>query len=179
MKYCVMLHNNFEDIEATSFIDLLRRVNVELDVFGIGGKKITSRSKITYLVEHEFLSGQDISVPDYAGILIPGGPGVYALTGNQPLLDMIKKFYDAGKLVFAICAAPLLLDKAGILEGKSYTCYPGTEIESGNYISDDVVVDGTVITSQGVGTALKAALKLVEIIVSKEEAGKQGKAVLF
>ncbi|HEQ71712.1 MAG TPA: DJ-1 family protein, partial [Spirochaetia bacterium] len=78
-----------------------------------------------------------------------------------------------------ICAAPRLLDTAGILSGKKYTCFPGTPVSAGTKVDQDVVVDGNVITSRGPGTALQAALKLVELIVSPEEAVRQAEKTLY
>ena len=179
MSYCVILGNNFEDIEAVSFIDVLRRAKVALDLFGVGADSIKSRSNVVYKTEKVFLKETDIDAGRYDGILLPGGPAVDALVKNSALLAVIREFAGRGKLIFAICAGPRLLDAAGILGGKRYTCYPGTPISSGTHVDEAVVVDGNIITSQGVGTALAAALKLVEIIVSKEEAANQAHKVLF
>ncbi|RPJ07367.1 MAG: DJ-1/PfpI family protein [Spirochaetaceae bacterium] len=179
MNHCVILHNNFEDVEALAFIDLLRRAKVRLDLYGVGGPSITSRSAVVYAVERIFKTESDIDVSAYDGILIPGGPGIYDLEKNKNLLAVIKKFFDMRKLVFAICAAPLLLDRAGILAGKKYTCYPGTEIHTGTHVDQSVVVDGNIITSQGVGTALAAGIALVERICGKAEAESQKKKILY
>ncbi len=179
MAYCTFLGDKFEDVEALSFIDLLRRAKVRVDVYGVGKELVTSRSSVVYQTEKTFRNESDVSVDAYDGILLPGGPGVDGLVNNKALLAVIRKFYNADKLVFAICAAPRLLDLAGILSGKRYTCYPGTQIASGTHVDEPVVVDGKLITSRGVGTALAAALKLVEIIVSKEEAEKQAEKIVF
>ncbi len=123
----------------------------------------------------------DIGPSEYAGLLLPGGPGVKAQTGNEELLHTIRAFVTAKNLVFAICAAPLLLDRAGVLRGRKFTCYPGTagEIRSGTRLDEKVVVDGKIVTSQGVGTSLDAAIRLVEIIVSKSEALDQAGKALY
>ncbi|MBN2353910.1 MAG: DJ-1/PfpI family protein [Spirochaetales bacterium] len=179
MAYCTFLGDGFEDIEALSFIDLLRRAKVSVDIYGVDKEFIVSRSKVVYKTEKTFRSEGDVAFESYDGILLPGGPGVDDLVNNKALLAVIRKFFGTGKLVFAICAAPRLLDAAGVLDGRRYTCYPGTPIKSGTHVDESVVVDGNVVTSQGVGTALAAAIKLVEIIVSKEEAAKQAEKVVF
>jgi protein deglycase len=179
MKYCIFLGNNFEDVEAVTQIDLLRRASVPVDIYGVGSGSIQSRSRITYQTDRVFVKESDVDAGQYDGILLPGGPGVSELVKNGELLKVIRKFYDEKKLVFAICAAPQLLDRAGVLEGKNYTCFPGTEIRSGIHHDERIVIDGNIITSQGVGTSLDAAIKLVEIIVSKAESEKQAEKVLY
>ncbi len=177
--YCTFLGNNFEDIEALAIIDILRRAKIPLEIFGVGSDKIKSRSNIIYFTEMIFNSEKDIDVTKFDGILLPGGPGTTELANNNELIKLIKNFYSENKIIFAICAAPMLLDIAGILEGKKYTCYPGTVINNGSYVDDDVVIDGKIITSKGVGTAIKAALTLVAIINSKEEAIELAKKIVY
>ncbi len=179
MSYCVILGDGFEDVEAVAVIDVLRRARVTVDIYGVGREEITSRSHLVYKAEKIFRTKAEIDLEEYDGILLPGGPGVDELVGHTELLSVIKAFHAAGKLVFAICAAPRLLDAAGVLEGRRYTCYPNTPVRSGTRVDQPVVVDGNIVTSQGVGTALAAALKLVEIIISRSEAGTQAKKILF
>jgi 4-methyl-5(b-hydroxyethyl)-thiazole monophosphate biosynthesis len=170
MSYCVFLGDGFEDVEAVAVIDVLRRARVTVDIYGVGREEITSRSHLVYKAEKIFRTKEEIDLQEYEGIL---------LVGNTELLSVIKAFHAAGKLVFAICAAPRLLDAAGVLEGRRYTCYPNTPVRNGTRVDQPVVVDGNIVTSQGVGTALAAALKLVEIIISRSEAGTQAKKILF
>ncbi|MGC8764991.1 MAG: DJ-1 family glyoxalase III [Brevinematia bacterium] len=177
--YCIILGNNFEDVEALALIDILRRAKIAVEIFGVGSDKIKSRSNIIYFTERVFLSEKDIETSQYQGILLPGGPGVNELVNNSELIKVIKNFHKEDKLIFAICAAPMLLDVAGILENRKYTCFPGTIINSGIYVDKKVVVDGKIITSKGVGTSLDAALKLVEIINSKKEASELAKRIVY
>jgi 4-methyl-5(b-hydroxyethyl)-thiazole monophosphate biosynthesis len=177
--YCIILGNNFEDVEALAVIDILRRAKIPVEIFGVGSDKIKSRSNIIYFTEKVFMSEKDVDPSKYEGILLPGGPGVGELAENNELLKIIREFNRQKKLIFAICAAPLLLDKAGVLEGKKYTSYPGTEIKSGTFVDRKVVIDENIITSKGVGTALDAALKLVEVIKSKEEAMQLAEKIVY
>lgn len=179
MKTCIILGNNFEDIEAVTLIDLLRRAKVTVDIFGVGDNHIMSRSSVIYKTEYVFKHEKDLNFKEYDGILLPGGPAVDELVKNEELIRLIRNFYNYGKTVFAICAAPRLLDKAELLEGKKYTCYPGTEIRNGTRLEEKIVIDGNIITSQGVGTSLDAAIKLVELFASKAEADAQAKKVLY
>lgn len=177
--FCFIAGNGFEDIEALAIIDVLRRAEIGLDLFGVNDARIRSRSNVYYIFEKVFNEVKFFEFEKYEGLLIPGGPGVYNLANNEEILKLIIKFNDEKKLIYAICAAPLLLDKAGILKGKKYTSYPGVEIKSGNYIDDKVVVDGNIITSKGVGTAILGALKIVEIVKSKEYAKELAKKMVF
>lgn len=179
MKYSIIIGNNFEDVEAITQIDILRRAGITIDIYGAGNDKIRSRSNIIYQADKVFNKESDMDTGQYDGILIPGGPGVDELVKNEALLKTVKRFFDSGKLVFAICAGPRVLDKAGILKGKRYTSYPDTVIENGTWLDEKVVIDANIITSQGVGTSLEAAIKLVEIIHSKAEADQQAKKVLY
>lgn len=179
MKYCIILGNNFEDVEAVTQIDLLRRAKVTVDIYGIGDNRIMSRSSVIYITDFVFRHEKDLNFREYDGILLPGGPAVDELVKNEELIRVIRSFYNYGKRIFAICAAPRLLDKAGLLEGKKFTCYPGTDIKNGTRLDEKVVIDGNLVTSQGVATSLDAAIKLVELFVSKAEAETQAKKVLY
>jgi 4-methyl-5(b-hydroxyethyl)-thiazole monophosphate biosynthesis len=181
MKYCIILGNNFEDVEAVTQIDILRRAGVNLDIYGVGSDTMRSRSNVIYKTEKVFTGEDSIDINQYEGILLPGGPGTSELAKNEALVRTVREFFDAGKLVFAICAAPVILEKAGILKDKNFTCFPGSasEIHSGRRLDERVVEDGNIITSQGLGTSLDAAIRLVERIVSKEEAAKQEQKVLY
>lgn len=176
-KYCVLLAQNFDDIEAITIINILRHSDIELDVYGVNDELIKSSVGMQYKVEHVFRKCSDIKVVDYNGILLPGGPGVKHLFQNNEIINLVKKFYFDTKVVFAICGAPVILEKAGILENKKYTCHPSVTsmIKSGSRIDEKVVVDGNIITSMALGTSMDAALKLVEIIKSKEKADETAK----
>lgn len=181
MKYCMILGNNFEDVEALAPLDLLRRAGVEVDTYGVGGEMIAGRTRVPMKADKVFRERGDIDVAAYAGILLPGGPGVDQLVDNAALIEVVREFAEKDKLIFAICAAPRILDRAGLLKGKRYTCFPSARaaIKEGEYCEESVVVDGRLITSRGMGTAIDAGLKLVEVIVSKEEAQAQAERVVY
>lgn len=181
MKYCLLLGTRFEEIEAITIIDLLRRAGIALDVFGVGGKTISGAHQIKVEADMIFLNERDLDISSYSGLLLPGGPGVRELASNQGVLKVIEKFHNEGKLVFAICAAPLLLSKAGILKNKKYTCYPGTEknIPSAHKMNLPVVKDGNIITAEGIGSAIEAGLSLVETIIGIKEANQLANEIVY
>ncbi|HDD46478.1 MAG TPA: DJ-1/PfpI family protein, partial [Candidatus Aenigmarchaeota archaeon] len=104
-------------------------------------------------------------------IVLPGGdPGYKNLMKSHDILMLVKKFYENGKLVGAICAAPLVLAKAGVLDNKLATIYPGMERDIPRPRDASVIVDGNVITSKGPGTAIEFALAIVEYLLGKAKA---------
>jgi 4-methyl-5(b-hydroxyethyl)-thiazole monophosphate biosynthesis len=124
----------------------------------------------------------DLSIDDvttYDALVLPGGsPGYVNLERDQRVLKLIRAAYDAGKYVGAICAAPHVLGVAGIMKGATATCYPGIEIAGAQRVEERVVRYGTIITSQGPGTAIDFAIDLVEVLTNKENAQEVRKALL-
>ncbi|MFN4217296.1 MAG: DJ-1 family glyoxalase III [Brevinematales bacterium] len=181
MKSALILGKNFEEIEAITLIDILRRAQIEVMIYGVGTKVVTGSHQIIVQADDLFEKVDDIDVESFDALLLPGGPGVQELAKNDGLLELIRRFVKSGKWVYAVCAAPLLLDRAGVLQNKNFTCYPGTvsAITSGHHQNEPVVVDGKIVTSQGVGTSLVASLKLVELWVSDEEARQLAERVVF
>jgi protein deglycase len=108
---------------------------------------------------------------EYDVIILPGGmPGAKNLKSDQGVIELIKKFYSEGKLIAAICAAPIVLQEAGIIDGKKITSYPEfkEEFKSSIYMEDSVVQDNNIITSRGPATALEFAYKIAENIENHE-----------
>src|SRR4030042_54480 len=101
MAYCMFLGNGFEDVEALAVVDILRRARVPVDLYGIGAEYITSRSQVVYKSEKIFKTEADIDLADNEGLLLPGGPAVDELVKNNALLEVIRQFHAAGKLLFA------------------------------------------------------------------------------
>lgn len=170
MKINVFLAEGFEEVEAVSIIDVLRRAELDVETISImGNKEVKGAHGITIIADELF---EDVS-PFADVMLLPGGmPGTKYLGEHQKLGEWLVKHFKEGKTVGAICAAPSVLGALGILDGKKATCYPGFEpqLGKGDFVNEPVVVDGTVITSRGVGTALEFALKLVEILCDEQKA---------
>jgi len=116
---------------------------------------------------------EGINFGDFDAVVLPGGsPGFVNLGNDKRVLDAVRKAFELGKVVAAICGAPSVLAKAGILEGKKATIYPGLEttLAGAKHINERVVVDGKIITSQGPGTTLAFGVKLVEILAGEKSA---------
>ncbi len=161
----------FEELEAVGLIDVMRRGGIEVRVAyledELQGNLVLGANGITVQAD---TSIKNVISDDFDMMVLPGGwDGTYALAENARVIELLKEF-KASKVVGAMCAAPFVLKKAGVL-GSDYTCYPGAkdEIAHPGYRDDmKVVTDGNVITSQGPGTAVCFGLAIVERLVGKE-----------
>ena len=165
-----MFHDGMEDIEALAPLDLLRRAECEVLTVSVSTERqVITRSDVPVWAD-ECLR-HPINIDDFDALVIPGGPGIQPLRTHGYLSNIIDAMYQEHKWIAAICAAPLLLNDQGLLDGREYTSHPSTEDElKDRKIDAKVVVDGCVITSQGAGTSVEFGLKLVEILVSREKA---------
>jgi protein deglycase len=169
-RACVLLADGFEETEAVTVIDVLRRAEIEVEVLGVEGKKCTGSHGI--VVEADALLS-DRKSERFDVVVLPGGmPGAATLRDHWGVQKLVQAQHAAGGLVAAICAAPIALAKAGVLEGRRATCFPGFEQQLGSAVHEtsSVVRDGNVITSRGVGTALPFSLALVEALRDKPAA---------
>ena len=171
-RIAVLLADGFEEVEAITPIDFLRRVGVEVIIVGVTGSLVTGGHGIRVgsdtgidQVTDEFISSMD-------AVLVPGGTGgAENIAANDRAMGLIRDCLDTGKLVAALCAAPgVVLGANGLLTGRRFTCYPGfeTRVEGGEFSEDRVVVDGNVITSRGPGTAAEFALAGIRYLVGEE-----------
>lgn len=160
----IPLAQGCEELEAVTLIDLLRRAEIEVVVAGLTEGPVTA-SRGTVLVPDTTLAA--VTKESFDLIVLPGGlPGADHLAADTRLRDMLQRQAAAQGLTAAICAAPRALAEAGLLAGKTATCYPGS-VDLGTYpgltlIDAPVVTDGFVITSRGPGTAMDFALALIE-----------------
>ena len=162
-KAAVIFTNGCEEGEALTIVDIFRRAELTCDMVGLGNMEITGAHDITMRMD-KVLSE---NLKEYDMVILPGGyGGADAMAHCELLKDCLREMNQAGKFVTAICAAPLALDAAGILEGRTFTCYPTTaaKILHGTRSDDKVVVDGNLITSQGPATAYAFAYKLVDAL---------------
>mgnify|MGYP003269342509 FL=1 len=177
-KVNVYLADGFEEVEGLTVVDLLRRAGIETDMVSIMGRKeITGARKIPVLADKLF---EEQDNPDV--IVLPGGmPGTLHLKAHEGLADLIRKANKEGKLLAAICAAPTIYGEMGLLEGKNATCYPGMEdkLLGANWQEQPVVVDGSFVTSRGVGTAIAFALTLVTILKDEETAKSLANSIVY
>ncbi|HNZ27102.1 MAG TPA: DJ-1/PfpI family protein [Spirochaetota bacterium] len=180
MKCKLFLAEGFEELEAVTLINLLRRAEFQVDTVSISDKREVAGSKGITIVADRVFAKENFSDTDF--ILLPGGmPGVKNLSEKKELLSLIKDFNDKKKHIGAICAAPYVLECAGILKGRKATSYPGwkEKMPSASYSEDAVVVDGNIITSRGVGTAIDMALKIVDIVKGAESKEKLKKEIVY
>lgn len=179
-KTAVLFANGYEEVEALTVVDLLRRAKIGCEILSVADSgHVTGSHGISIGADRNF-SGTDFS--QYDGVILPGGmPGTTNLAADERVLALLRSFAAAGKLTAAICAAPTVLAKAGLLEGKKAVCYPGMEEQlTGAKVSfDPVAVDGTVITSRGLGTAIPFALSIVQYFEGRERAEALASSVVY
>lgn len=175
MRILELLADGNETIELLTVVDYLRRADIKIDMVSTTGDiNLRTSHGIKYQADHRL---EDIDPNDYDGVYIPGGTeGAESLRDNEKVIEIVKNFNKKGKLIAAICAGPIVLDKAGVLEDKKATSFPTIKEELNNvgeYIEDELVVtDGNITTSRGAALTNYLALRLIEIIKgedSKEE----------
>ena len=179
-KAAVFFGEGFEEVEALTQVDLLKRAGIDVVMVSI--------------TDNEFVKGThgvtikcDMSIDknklkDADAIILPGGmPGTLNLKNHDGVRYVVKQYAKEGRYVGAICAAPTILKSLGVLEGRRATCYPGVEDEMEDVVLTEtaVVVDENIITSQGVGTAIDFGLKLIEILDGEEKAKEIADSIVF
>lgn len=179
-KAAVFFGTGYEEIEALTVVDLLRRAGIEAVCVSIDNEKhVTGSHKISV----EMDAGIDgIDFDSFDILVCPGGmPGTKNLEACKKLTDKLREFYDSGKLLGAICAAPSIFGHMGILKGKKACIYPGMEAElaGAEIVYDKVVKSDNVITSRGMGTAIEFGLEIVASLLDRETADKLGKTIVY
>ena len=163
-KVAVMLATGFEEGESLFVVDIIRRGGFTCDSVSIEGEQVTGARDITVVADQVF----DGSLEGYDMVVLPGGmPGAANLARDGRLVAAIRERFDAGAVIASICAGPMSLDAAGLLDGRRFTCFPTRKDEigkAGTWVDELVVRDGNVITSQGPGTTLHFAYALVDAL---------------
>ena len=178
MVYLFMA-DGFEEVEALTVVDILRRAGVELKTVSIMGRKnVTGSHQIEVMADLTF---EEI-IERAEMLILPGGmPGTIHLKEHKGLEKLILKHNEEKKYLAAICAAPTVYGEMGLLRGKKAACYPGMEdgLIGAEVRYENVVADDKFITSRGLGTAIDFALKLVEILKSRDEADTIAKQIVY
>lgn len=179
-KVIVLLADGFEEIEAITAIDILRRAGADVTLAGVSGLKIIGSHGITVMADKKI----ERAGVDFDACVLPGGmPGATHLAASQEVKILIKTLHSQGKIIAAICAAPsIVLAPLGILKGRSVTGFPGMEKNFGGDTTvkkDAVVIDANIITSRGPATALLFALAIAEKLVGTTTAAQLKKASAF
>lgn len=169
-KLIIMLADGFEEIEALTVVDVLRRADFECHMVALGELEVRGSHDIVVKADKSITEGNFF---DYDGIILPGGmPGAKNLREDIKVIELVKEFYASGKLVAAICAAPIVLEKAGIVSGRSVTSYPSfkDELEHSLYKEDLVVRDENILTSRGPATTLAFAYEILNYFGAEDTA---------
>ncbi len=178
-KALVILAPGFEEIEAVTIIDLLRRAEIEVVTAGLEEGPITGSHGITIIPD---VLIEKVDHSEFDILILPGGqPGTNNLKADEKLLKWIKERFSTGRKLAAICAAPTVFHKAGITKNLTLTSYPSERevFTDSVYLEKPVVKHGTVITSRGVGTAIPFALALIEELKGKSIAQTVKERILF
>ena len=168
----VPLFEGFEEIEAITIIDVLRRADIKVTTAGLNTQMVMGAHAIAVIADH--ILDEEIDTSAFEAIVLAGGAGTFRLREDPRISQMLLAQAAENKLIGAICAAPTVLSAAGLLKNKRATSFPSvqSQLEVGEYLSIPVVVDGNVVTSRGAGTAMAFALKLVEILCGQAIATK-------
>lgn len=167
MKIAVLLAEGFEEVEFVTIVDVLRRAGLDVTVVGLKAGPIDGSYGVKVMADALV---DNINAGEFDGVVLPGGyPGFVNLGEDERVLNLLREMNLSGKYITAICGAPAVLAKAGVIEGKKVTIHPGVrdQLVNCSYVDQRVVVDGRVVTSQGPGTAMEFSLKLVELFAGK------------
>lgn len=177
----VFLATGFEEIEALTPVDILRRAGINVKLVSVTGSLAVMGAR-NIAVNADILF-EDIDKDWAEVIILPGGmPGTTNLYNHEGLMKLVMEYFEKGKHVSAICAAPTILGKLGILEGKKATCYPDMEgdLKGAEFGTEAVITDGNVTTSRGMGTALDFSLELLSVMTgSKKESEDMAAKVVY
>lgn len=178
-KIAVVLSPGFEEIEAVTVIDILRRAGIDVVTAGLNNGWITGSHNIAIMCDTEI---SKVFASDFDGIVLPGGqPGSDNMKNTPAVLALLQEFNNENKLVAAICAAPTVLLDAGIINNTRVTSYPAEKnrFSQSQYSEENVVVDRNIVTSRGVGTAIEFSLKLVEILAGTDASTELAKRIVY
>ena len=157
----VLMFENVEELEAIAPIDILKRAGANVKIASLEDSlKVKGRSSVSLFCDCLLC---DIKNEDFDIVVIPGGPGTNNVVANVQVAEFLQRHNQKGACIAAICAAPVVLKNAGILDGKKCTAHTSRIQELENCLSNEsVVCDRNIITSRGAGTAIEFALKIVE-----------------
>lgn len=179
-KVAVLLADGFEEIEALTVVDILRRASVYVDTVSITEDYMVHGAHgINIQTEDLF---DEVNFVDFDMLVLPGGmPGTENLNEHSGVRRVVKDFAESGKYVAAICAAPSILGGMGLLKGKRAACYPSVEdkLPGAVILRAPVVKDGNLITSRGMGTAIDFALKLTEVLTDPIKANEISASIVY
>lgn len=179
-KLAIFFAEGYEEIEGLTVVDICRRCGLEIDMVSVtGAESVTGSHGISVKMDKDFA---EVDFEQYDMLVLPGGmPGTKNLEAHEGLMAQVDTFFESGKYVGAICAAPSVLGHRGILKGRKACCFPGFEshLEGAQVSMQPVEVDGNVITSRGMGTAIDFALAIVSVFCGNDVAENMAKTILY
>lgn len=176
----VFFADGFEEIEALTVVDILRRAGENVEMISVGDA-LESKGSHGITVQMDKM----LADADFGGmkmIILPGGgQGTIGLEACGPLMEKLDSFYKEGKYIAAICAAPSILGHRGFLKGRKATSYPGFEdqLDGAIVTQGDVEADGTIITGRGMGCSIPFALEILTHLQNKETADKMAETICY
>ena len=179
MKVAVCFGTGYEEVEALTVVDILRRGQVDVTMVGVSGRSVSGSHGISVNMDQ---TAEETAFNDFDMIVLPGGvPGIHSLAACERLMEALRSFKENQKWIAAICAAPSILGEAGLIEGEKVTCYPGFEgkLLGAEHQEEGLVVSSHFVTAKGAGYGFVFALKLLEIIKGRECAEKVRKGMLI
>ncbi|MCU4175260.1 DJ-1 family glyoxalase III [Carboxylicivirga sp. N1Y90] len=169
----IFLADGFEEIEALTPVDVLRRANIKVSTISISDKLEVEGSHNIKVVADKFF--EDVDYTNVTCLVLPGGlPGAEKLQKHKALNQLLINFAKEGKLIGAICAAPMILGTLGITDNKNTTCYPGFEKHLGksNHSDELTIKDTNLLTGKAAGASMRFSLQLVEMLTDKATANE-------
>ena len=179
MQILFLMADGFEETEFVTPFDYLQRAGFQVALASVSGDSSVTGAHGLKIAADFALSGADTAKFD--AVLLPGGgPGVQRLNASADVERVVCDFNDKNKWIFAICAAPLVLSKAGLLVDRTATCFPGCveELVCNKFVEDRVVVDGNIVTSRGAGTAEEFAFECIALLGGRDLSEKIRKQVV-
>lgn len=177
---CVFFATGYEEIEALTVVDILRRGGLPVKMVSITGEEyVTSSHQVTVKMDALF---EDIDFDQVEMIVLPGGmPGTKNLEAFEPLMKQVEAFDQAGRPISAICAAPSILGHRGILKGRDACSFPEFEshLEGANVLRQPAVVSDHITTGRGMGAAIEFGLAILERYQGKEAAEKMAQKIIY
>ena len=170
--FYLFLAEGFEETEALACLDVMRRAKLRVQTAGVTGEFVISSHGVCVKSD---VSADDIDYGEIEGVILPGGmPGTVNLENDERVINCVKRCYDEGKIVAAICAAPSILGHLGFLDGKKATCFPGfeKELRGASHTGAHAETDGNVVTGKGAGCAIEFGHAIVSLARGKAVADK-------
>ena len=180
-QIAVFLAEGFEEIEALTVVDIVKRAEIPCDMVAVSGEKRVTGSHGITVEADKVLADVDFGAIDM--IVLPGGPGHKNLEACGALMEQVHAFDKAGKKIAAICAAPGILARAGLLQGRKAVSHPTAEedlqAKGATLLKDETVWDGHILTSRGMGTAMAFALAIAEVFAGKEKVQAIAEGIVY